>query len=405
MPLCNVCNKENTSEDLSTIGNQYVCCLSCVGLLKANEKDACTNCGRPVWKDNYYEITNLYFCSEKCKNIIQKKLIKEKGGKYVKCRHFKEEKYISNSPKNKSNDKNSNSSLIDDSFKISINNVKEDDKQPNFNNQELEPFETDKNINDIIGDSDWNKNSFIQKEQEQDISIENINHKENMKILYRIEKSIHSKQIYQSESPFNYKKKENINFIKNIRKYFIEDKDNHHNHHHNFKYKKNNQKSRKRINDNNYNLLTKKSEYQKNHIITSTNFPIHSNFLSSNTISLVNDIEIIKEKHFVKDNDNDLNEKNRSNSLSDVRRLNTIDNKSYYFNPVRKTENMNMTKKDSFPLDSFSYPVDSLPRKTEKDRNSSINCCAHCRRPIILRNSNVHKDFCSSNCRNLYFKS
>ena len=376
MPFCNVCNKENTSEDLSTIGNQYVCCLSCVGLLKANEKDACSNCGRPVWKDNYYEITNLFFCSEKCKNIIQKKLIKEKGEKYIKCRHFKEEKYTNNSPKN-----NSNNSLIEDSFKISVNN----DKQPNFNNQEIAPFETYKNINDIMEDSNWNKNSFIQKEQEQeqDISIENINHKENMKILYRIEESIHSKKIYQSEDPFN----------------------NNHSHKHNYKYKKNNQQSRRRINGNNYKLLTKKSDYQENHIILTKNVPIHSNFVSSNTLT-VNDIEIIKENNFVNDNNNDLNEKNRSNSLSNVRRLSTtIDNKSYYFNPIRKSENMSISKKDNFPLDSFSYPVDSLPRKTEIDKNSTINCCANCRRPIIMRKNNVHKDFCSSSCRNLYFKS
>ena len=202
------------------------------------------------------------------------------------------------------------------------------------------------------------------------------------------------------------KKKENINFIKNIRKYFIEDKDNIHNHHHNFKYKKNNQQSRKRINDNNYKLLTKRSDYKENHIISTKNYPIHSNFISSNTISLVNDIELIKENKLVNDNNNDIfNEKNRSNSLSNVRRLNTIDNKSYYFNPIRKTENMNISKKENFPLDSFSYPVDSLPHKTEKDRNSSINCCVNCRRPIIMRNSNAHKDFCSSSCRNLYFKS
>ena len=171
-----------------------------------------------------------------------------------------------------------------------------------------------------------------------------------MKILYRIEKSIHSKQIYQSESPFNYKKKENINFIKNIRKYFIEDKDNYHNHHH--KFKNNNQKSRKKI-DNNYNLLTKKSEYKENHMISTKNYPIYSNFLSSNTI------EIIKEKHFVNnDNNNDFNEKNRSNSLSNVRRLNAIDNKSYYFNPIRKTENLNeqaLLSASSLALPSIRY--------------------------------------------------
>ena len=51
---CCACKKNYASNDLSTIGNQSVCCLSCVGLLKSNKKDSCKFCGRPVWKDNYY---------------------------------------------------------------------------------------------------------------------------------------------------------------------------------------------------------------------------------------------------------------------------------------------------------------------------------------------------------------
>ena len=57
-----------------TIGDQIVCSLSCVGLLKSNSKDSCDCCKRPVWKDNYYKINNKYYCSEICKNKIIKKL-------------------------------------------------------------------------------------------------------------------------------------------------------------------------------------------------------------------------------------------------------------------------------------------------------------------------------------------
>ena len=37
--LCKVCSKEINTPIFETIGNQMVCCLSCVGLLQANNED------------------------------------------------------------------------------------------------------------------------------------------------------------------------------------------------------------------------------------------------------------------------------------------------------------------------------------------------------------------------------
>ena len=74
MTLCSVCQKANLFSKLKTVGEQVVCSLSCVGLLKSNSKDSCDCCKRPVWKDNYYKINNKYYCSEICKNKIIKKL-------------------------------------------------------------------------------------------------------------------------------------------------------------------------------------------------------------------------------------------------------------------------------------------------------------------------------------------
>ena len=65
--LCKVCSKEINTPIFETIGNQMVRCLSCVGLLQANNEDRCNSCQRPVWKDNYYKIDSLFYCSERCK--------------------------------------------------------------------------------------------------------------------------------------------------------------------------------------------------------------------------------------------------------------------------------------------------------------------------------------------------
>ena len=197
MPYCSSCNKDYISKDLSTIGNQFVCCLSCVGLLKANEKDACSYCGRPVWKDDYYEIDNRYFCSEKCKNIIQKTILKDKKVKYVKFRHFKEEKYYNNSPdkiENKINDKN----VINE--KKAMNLTEQNFYQYNDNN-----------------DDDWNRNSFIQKESDlnENENEKNMN-KEELKIL---NDNNHLQIRNENQKLISYKTQKEDNIMKCLIKY------------------------------------------------------------------------------------------------------------------------------------------------------------------------------------------
>ena len=75
--LCKVCSKEINTPIFETIGNQMVCCLSCVGLLQANNEDRCNSCQRPVWKDNYYKIDSLFYCSERCKKKAVKNHLKK----------------------------------------------------------------------------------------------------------------------------------------------------------------------------------------------------------------------------------------------------------------------------------------------------------------------------------------
>ena len=74
MLRCAICLKDCSLSKLKTIGDQTVCSLSCIGLLKSNSKDSCDYCKRPVWKDNYFKINNKNYCSEICKNKIIKKL-------------------------------------------------------------------------------------------------------------------------------------------------------------------------------------------------------------------------------------------------------------------------------------------------------------------------------------------
>ena len=383
MTFCNVCNKGNISGDLTTIGNQSVCCLSCVGLLKSNKKDACSCCGRPVWKDNYYEIDNLYFCSEKCKNKIQEKIIKEKGVKYIKIRHFNEEKYYKESPKNIQK------------F------IKEEKIQNNFYEQNNEVYES----------NEWNKNSFIQKES--DTNENNNNKKDSMKISYRIEKSIHKKNIYSNNNNNNNysnnykipkknslknKKKEKKNLIKNMIKYFREDK---------IYSNKNNKKYEIKTNNKKQNKHSLNKKEQNN--INNHNFPSLPN-LNYNKSSM-NSINIKEENPFIFQNINkeEIKKEIRSNTLKNENHYNknTIGysySNLYIFNPIRKTENFDIIKKNSYPIDSLTFPIDSLTMPNG-NKNTSVNCCNNCRKPIIIRNSNTHKDFCSINCRNEYYKN
>ena len=97
--FCNVCSRDINSPFLETIGNQFVCCLSCVGLLESNNEDKCNQCHRPVWKDNYYIIHSKYYCSEKCKIIAVKKYLKKNINiKNVNIKHIQNEYFRNDSP-------------------------------------------------------------------------------------------------------------------------------------------------------------------------------------------------------------------------------------------------------------------------------------------------------------------
>ena len=96
MPHCQVCFKELYSSKLKTIGGQLVCSLSCIGLLNANDKDSCYYCKRPIWKDNYFKINDIFCCSDICKDIIIEDLKIPKDSNLIK--HYSESTFIKNSP-------------------------------------------------------------------------------------------------------------------------------------------------------------------------------------------------------------------------------------------------------------------------------------------------------------------
>ena len=97
--LCKVCSREINSPIFETIGNQIVCSLSCVGLLQAIEEDKCNECQRPVWKDNYYKIDSLFYCSEKCKKKVVKNHLKKFNTiQDVIIKHIENEYFKNDSP-------------------------------------------------------------------------------------------------------------------------------------------------------------------------------------------------------------------------------------------------------------------------------------------------------------------
>ena len=97
--ICNVCSRETNTSRYETIGNQIVCCLSCVGLLVANDEDKCDNCQRPVWKDNYYIIDSRNYCSEKCKLTAVKRYLKRNNNlTSVNIKHIQNEYFKNESP-------------------------------------------------------------------------------------------------------------------------------------------------------------------------------------------------------------------------------------------------------------------------------------------------------------------
>jgi hypothetical protein len=97
--LCKVCSKEINTTIFETVGGQIVCCLSCVGLLQANNEDKCNECLRPVWKDNYYKIDSFFYCSEKCKKKAVKNYLKKFNTiQDINIKHIQNEFFKNDSP-------------------------------------------------------------------------------------------------------------------------------------------------------------------------------------------------------------------------------------------------------------------------------------------------------------------
>ena len=97
--FCKVCSREINVGIFETIGNQIVCSLSCVGLLQANEEDKCNVCQRPVWRDNYYKIDSLFYCSEKCKKKVVKNHLKKFNTiQDININHIENEFFKNDSP-------------------------------------------------------------------------------------------------------------------------------------------------------------------------------------------------------------------------------------------------------------------------------------------------------------------
>ena len=417
MPYCIVCNKDFIFGDLTTIGNQSVCCLSCVGLLKANKYDACAHCGRPVWKDNYYEINNNFFCSEKCKDITQEKLIKEKSSIFIKYKHYQEEKFFNESFIKSKNTLNNEEKGI----------INEQEIEKKINSDEISNLLSPIKKKSSLDNNDWNKRSFIQKSQNnnEDTSI-----KEEIKLFYILDKNIPDKKIKENNDTNTNNEKDNENkkvkknniILKNIEKYFKEEKQeniyrklpkksNNINNNRNNKIKQKLQKKFKNktfselneINTFKSNKFKKKENliqipnlninYNKiknqNNTITINDYYIANNYPNNN-----NQIERISQDK-TNCTENIYNQKiNRSKKiLNNSNKYSS--NTCYIFNPTRKESTIGSKKNGNLPIDTLS----SL---NQNERYSNINCCYNCKKPIILRNSNAYREFCSLNCKNDY---
>ena len=332
--------------------------------------------------------------------------------KYIKFRHFKEEKYYNESPKNKpmNERKENNNEIINDEENIS----------------------NEFNKNYFIENNEWNKKSFIQKES--NYEDDHNNSKENLKISYKIDVSIHEKNINESKTnEINHKKQgkkeqkeKKDTLIKSMKKYFKAT---------NYSIYKNKHKAKKRARYNNQNNLAKNKaidkEYNNRHNFSKpslqkiSKISLNSNILDYNN-KYLNKISNLSTRHIyifdknpfeihkdtsnyrrnlsIGNNDNiDINDNNISKKENNIN-VNK-DDKYYIFNPTRKDQNCNISKRISYPTDSLTFPTDSLPSKNDFNKDSAINCCYLCGKPIIIRNSTSFKEFCSVQCKNEYYKS
>ena len=162
--FCNVCSKEIYSPKYETVGNQVVCCLSCVGLLVSNEQDKCDQCQRPVWKDNYYIFNSKNYCSEKCKVKAVKRYLKQNTSLTgVNINHVQSEYFKNDSPiKNLQELRKEVKELYKD-FEFEENNSNNNqnslDKNPFPNIKTVESLKKIDEINET-SDNDENKSKY-----------------------------------------------------------------------------------------------------------------------------------------------------------------------------------------------------------------------------------------------------
>ena len=185
---CQVCFKECSYSKLSTIGDQIVCSLSCVGLLKPNIKDSCFYCRRPVWKDNYYKIKNKFCCSEICRDLIIKQLNIPSNSKLIQYYqedifYNNEEKYLLKNSKqlreevlkfykdfkfdiNYDEKQNNKKYTIDSNNFRRVKTIKEDKRKNNnlnidientYENQNIKKFSTNRQISNNNGKTSLTK--------------------------------------------------------------------------------------------------------------------------------------------------------------------------------------------------------------------------------------------------------
>ena len=175
MIQCPVCYREIYSSKLKTIGDQVVCCLSCICYLYSNEKDACDYCKRPVWKDNYYKIKGKNYCSEWCKNYIIQELNIPQNDESIK--HFTENTFIDTAPFSLKNTKQLREEVLkvindfefDKIDDLSENENEKGKKEEKEKEEYIQPIEKENNYKRI----EINKTKErIKKENKRDSNLE-----------------------------------------------------------------------------------------------------------------------------------------------------------------------------------------------------------------------------------------
>ena len=355
MLCCAVCLKDCILPKLTTIGDQTVCSLSCIGLLKSNSKDSCDYCRRPVWKDNYYKINNKNYCSEICKSKIIKKLNIPNNSKSIINYH--ENIFLDN-----------NDNMILKTSKELREEVLKFYKDFKF---DIIDIEDDNNKNDIQNlDNNYslnnNNNSYLKINATKD----NNNRKNSLKIDMNIIN-------HYGRTPSKGTNNNISNSNNNTRQYILSKA----------LTSKNNLKFKARINNKDNHSLN------KNHDYTS--------------------ICINNEDNLRKANERDFSEQNLSNNLYKYNKLNNNDKepKNYSFIKTMNIDNdnnINNIRKEriSFNINEISHK-DLIKNKINpslfRDQKKECkNCGKKVNAKFIDRNKNT---FCSYSCREQFLKN